>query len=164
MPRLPRLAILLGILGLIPFLALGFGAVMPDPNGHRLPLLIAYGAVILSYLGGVHEGFALLAPGPLPGAPLAAGDWSRAERLRLLGGSACALAGWLALAADAYLPAWTALVLLIASFIALSILEQRATAHGWVPRGYMWLRWSLTAVVVAVLIAVLVLRLLSAGR
>jgi hypothetical protein len=28
----------------------------------------------------------------------------------------------------------------------------------------MWLRWSLTAVVVAVLIAVLVLRLLSAGR
>jgi hypothetical protein len=163
MPRLPRLAILLGIAGLAPFLLLGFASVMPDPSGHRLPLLIGYGAVILSFLGGVHEGFAILAPGPLPGVSRASGDWALAEQRRLLGASACALIAWLALILTAYLPPAVPLALLIVAFIALPVLEQRAALHGWVPRGYMWLRWGLSAIVAAVLIAVLVLRLLGAA-
>jgi hypothetical protein len=162
MNRLPRLAILLGAGGLIPFLVLGFASVMPDPSMHRLPLLIGYGAVILSFLGGVHEGFAILAPAPLPGAAKPPGEWARAESLRLWGASACSIVGWLSLVMAAYLPPTVALATLIAAFIALTVLEQRAASHGWVSRPYMWLRWVLSVIVVLVLCAVLVLRLLGA--
>jgi hypothetical protein len=164
MNRLPRLAILLGAGGLIPFLVLGFASVMPDPGMRRLPLLIGYGAVILSFLGGVHEGFAILAPAPLPGAPKPAGAWTRAESLRLWGASACAVAGWFALVITTYLSPALGLATLVAAFIALPVLEQRAVTHGWMPRSYMWLRWVLSVIVVLVLGAVLVLRLLGAGR
>lgn len=160
MNRLPPLVIVLGIVGLLPFAALGFGAIMPDPHMHRLPLLIGYGAVILSFLGGVHEGFAILAPSPLPNPARPSGDWKRAERIRLLGASACALVAWFALLLLATLPPWTALLSLIAAYIALPIIEQRATTHGWVPRSYMWLRWSLSLIVALILAAVLVLRFL----
>ena len=164
MPRLPPLAILLGAGGLIPFLVLGFASVMPDPSFRRLPLLIGYGAVILSFLGGVHQGFALLAPAPLPGASRPAGEWTRAERWRLLGAGGCSVVAWFALVLTCYLPPWVALVLLIGAFVTVPVLEQRAVLHGWMPKGYMWLRWALSAVVVLTLTAVLVLRLLGAGR
>jgi hypothetical protein len=164
MNRLPRLAILTGAAGLIPFLALGFAAVLPNPSHRYVLLLIGYGAVILSFLGGVHEGFAILAPGPLPGAKYPAGDWQAAAHRRILGASACALAAWLALAAALTLSPAAALALLIAGFIALPVLEQRAAAHGWMPRGYLWLRWVLSVIVTLTLAAVLVMRLLgSAG-
>ena len=159
MPRLPRLAIVLGLLGLIPFAALGIGAVLPDPGGHRLPLLIGYGAVILSFLGGVHEGFAILAPAPLPSATRPAGDWAEAERFRLVGASACAALGWFALVIAAVLPAWIALATLIAGFTGLTLVEQRAVRHGWMPTQYMWLRWGLSTAVVLILAAVIVLRI-----
>jgi hypothetical protein len=152
MNRLPRLAILLGAGGLIPFLVLGFA------------LLIGYGAVILSFLGGVHEGFAILAPAPLPGATKPTGEWTRAESLRLWGASACAVVGWLALVITSYLSPALGLATLIAAFIALPVLEQRAVTRGWMPRPYMWLRWVLSVIVVLVLCTVLVLRLLGAGR
>ena len=161
MSRLPRLAILLGVAGLIPFLVVGFASVMPDPSGRRLLLLIGYGAVILSFLGGVHEGFAILAPSPLPGARLPPGDWLRAERVRLLGAGACSVLGWFSLVFAVYLPPAFGLAALIAGFVALVLVEQRAQRHGWMPSGYMWLRWGLSVVVILVLTAVLVLRLLG---
>jgi hypothetical protein len=160
------LVLLLGLLGLIPFVVCAYLAcAWRDPSeGRALIALIAYGAVILSFLGGVHEGFAILAPGPLPGAKYPAGDWQAAAHRRILGASACALAAWLALAAALTLSPAAALALLIAGFIALPVLEQRAAAHGWMPRGYLWLRWVLSVIVTLTLAAVLVMRLLgSAG-
>jgi hypothetical protein len=163
MNRLPRLAILTGAAGLIPLLALGFAAVLPNPSPRAVLLLIGYGAVILSFLGGVHEGFAILASGPLPNAARPAGDWTAAEHRRILGASACSLIAWLALAASLYLPPAVPLALLIAAFTALPVIEQRATAHGWVSRPYMWLRWVLSVIVVTTLAAVLVMRLLGSA-
>src|SRR5436305_1221239 len=58
---LPPIAMLLGIAGLIPFVVCGLGALAaPRPDAERsLWALIAYGAVILAFLGGVHWGFGL---------------------------------------------------------------------------------------------------------
>jgi hypothetical protein len=161
MTRLPPLAIVLGVLGLLPFLGFGFLSVLPDPSLRHLMLLLAYAAVILSFLGGIHEGFALLAPAPLPAAARPAGDWKRAETLRLLGASLCALIAWGDLLLAAYGPPWLALMVMILAFAAMPAFEQRGALHGWVPRPYMWLRWVLNVAVVAVLLAVLVLRWLG---
>ena len=145
---------LLGLGGLIPFLAAGLGAVSLDPvqAGRMLAALIAYGAVILAFLGAVHWGFALA---PLPSLP-------QVQRARLLLGVAPALIGWAALLMTIALPAEAALALLIAGFIATLAAEARAGGQGLVPAGYVWLRWGLSIVTVAVLVTVLVLRLLGA--
>ena len=149
---------------MIPFLALGFAAVLPNPSPRAVLLLIGYGAVILSFLGGVHEGFAILASGPLPNAARPRRRLGRPpSTARILGASACSLIAWLALAASLYLPPAVPLALLIAAFTALPVIEQRATAHGWVSRPYMWLRWVLSVIVVTTLAAVLVMRLLGSA-
>ena len=58
---MPLLAIVLGVAGLIPFIVCGLGAVSVDAvsSARMMTALIGYGAVILSFLGGVHWGFAL---------------------------------------------------------------------------------------------------------
>ena len=59
--RLPTFAILLGLAGLLPFAACSLGALSlePDQADRALLALVAYGATILAFLGGVHWGFAL---------------------------------------------------------------------------------------------------------
>lgn len=157
---LPRLALLLGVLGLLPFLGCGLGAVAAG-EAHRaqmLTALLAYGAVILGFLGGVHWGIALD-----QAAPVAIGVRSTmVERARLLLGVLPALAGWLALLLAMLLPPEVALALLIAGFIATVVVEEQGRRRGLVPHRYMWLRWSISLVVVAVLTTVLVLRLIGA--
>ncbi len=152
--RVPLLAILLGVFGLVPFLACGLMALSPDPvQSARMELaLLAYGAVILSFLGGVHWGFALLTPASTP---------ARFERLRLVLGVLPALAGWIAVLLPRILAPWSGLLLLIAAFIATAVVEQQAERHGLMPRGYIWLRWALTIAVSAILITVFTLRLLG---
>ena len=157
-PRLPPLAVALGILGLIPFFALGFLATLPDPTNRYLLLLLAYAAVILSFLGGVHQGFALIAPAPLTSASEPVGAWHRAAHRRLLGASLVAAIAWADFALALYLPRWIALLVMAIAFLALVIAEQKAAFHGWVPTSYMWLRWSLTLPVVLTLLAVLAVR------
>lgn len=152
--RLPALAILLGLLGLIPFFVCGFLALSPDPaqSERWSQALLAYGAVILSFLGGVHWGFALLDSELIV---------PRIERRRLVLGILPSLAGWLAVLLPRLLAPWSGLLLLIAGFIATAIVEQKAAAAGLMPRAYMWLRWSLTVVVAAILITVFTLRFLG---
>ena len=64
---LPPFAVVLGVAGLIPFVACAIGALaLRGDDAERVTLaLIGYGAVILAFLGGVHWGFAL----PTPDAP-----------------------------------------------------------------------------------------------
>ena len=136
---LPPLALLLGLAGLLPFLGCGLLALRPaaDPVDARgLLALIAYGAVILAFLGGVHWGFAL---------PDAA---RRAEPQRLSLGVVPSLVGWVAL--------------LTVGFVGTTIVEARATRAGLMPRGYMALRYGLSATVVVVLLLVLILRVAGA--
>jgi Protein of unknown function (DUF3429) len=153
--RLPLVAILLGVVGLLPFIGCGLAALgLEDTYAQNmLWALMAYGAVVLSFLGGVHWGFAL-APGTVEQS-------GRAERWRLLFGVMPSLIGWVALLAPLALPAWTGLCVLIAGFLATVIVEAQAGRRGLVSQHYIWLRWGLTLVVVAMLVTVLTLRLLG---
>lgn len=62
----PKMALRLGFAGLIPFAALALAIVIFRQNPFLQEIagkaLLAYGAIILSFLGGVHWGRALFAP------------------------------------------------------------------------------------------------------
>ena len=151
--RLPPIAIALGLLGLLPFLAGGFGALAfrdPVRAARALEALIAYGAVILSFLGAVHWGLALEEETGL----------GQGARYGL--GVVPALIGWVALLAQADAMADVALALLATGFAATIAVEQRGAMRGLVMPAYVALRWVLTVVVLLVLLGVLVMRL--AGR
>jgi hypothetical protein len=112
--------------------------------------LLAYGAVVLSFLGGVHWGFAL--PDP-------SGHGSRA-RLGL--GVVPSLVGWIGLLIAVAVNVESALGVLILGFAGTIIMESRAAASGLMPRGYLLLRYALSTVVIAVLVIVVALRLVGA--
>jgi hypothetical protein len=160
------LVLLLGLLGLIPFLACAYLACAwhTPAESRALIALIAYGAVILSFLGGVHWGFALTEPRPSLGGltPMPA-QRDPAHRPRIALGVLPSLIGWVALMTAVLVPAPViALCILIAGFLATNIGEHSAYRRGWVPGRYLWLRWFLTVVVVALLITTVVLRLSGA--
>jgi hypothetical protein len=108
-----RTAWLLGLAGLLPFAgaALAFFAAPDSWQGFAEGALIAYGAVILSFLGAVHWGLALRAP--VEEAPMGPA--------RLTLGVVPALIGWVAL----LLPDVFALPLL-----ALGILGTAGSSNG----------------------------------
>ena len=150
--RLPALAVLLGLGGLIPFLACGFGAVWLRDEVQATELLaalIAYGAVILSFLGAVHWGLAL------------EDQIGIADRARLLLGVLPALIGWAALVALFVQVPMASLAILAMGFLVVMAVEHRAAQRGLMPRGYAALRWLLTTIVVLDLAAVLVIRLVG---
>ena len=94
MRTLPLLAILLGLGGLIPFVA-GTVAILFYPADVPVPRLVGgvvgYGAVILSFLGAVHWGLALADD------PVMSPHRGRVTAARLALGVLPALAGWAAL-------------------------------------------------------------------
>jgi hypothetical protein len=154
--RLPPAAIALGIAGLIPFIGCGVAALaQPIPLATPWVIaLIAYGAVVLSFLGGVHWGFVLATPGDE--------STRRRDAVRLGLGVCPAIVGWLAVATAFVLPPEAALAVLIAGFVATAVVEAQGRRLGLVSPAYMWLRWGLTVVVVAALVTVLVLQLIGA--
>lgn len=150
--RPPALAFALGFAGLLPFFGCGLAALsLPGEQAlHLLSALLAYGAVILSFLGGVHWGLAL------------ADETGRAERPRYALGVLPSLIGWLALLV--MLLPWgggpeLGLAVLILGYAATVAVEAQGARQGLVPPRYMALRWGLTAIVVLLLTLVLVLRL-----
>ncbi len=144
---LPTLAMLLGIAGLIPFVASSLGALTSGPpdNERYLLALIAYGAVILAFLGGVHWGFGLDAPAAAP---------AKVQRARFGLGVVPSLIGWAALLMAMVGFPLGALAALTAGFIATTVAEARASRQGYMPRGYMGLRWVLSAIVIVLLVSV----------
>jgi hypothetical protein len=157
MKRLPLLAVALGLGGLIPFVAIAAGILL-FPSDVPVPRLvqavIAYGAVILSFLGAVHWGLALADD------RLAVPGHARTLRLRLALGVLPALVGWAALLIPMVASPLLALVVLLIGFVLTVLAEARATRDGLMPPGYMRLRWLLTAVVMLCLLAILLARLL----
>lgn len=158
--RLPPVAYGLGLAGLLPFIGCGILAVSQVPQqAIGLPALVAYGAVILSFLGAVHWGLAL-APGPvLPTMPPVPHP---SVRGRLALGVVPSLLGWAAMLLA--LAGWPdlGLLLLTAGFIATIVVEARWGRAGLLPSGYITLRWVLSIIVVVTLVTVLALRLLGA--
>ena len=156
MRSLPPFAAILGAAGLIPFAGASLGALARDYPWSEICLLalVAYGAVILAFLGGVHWGFALL-DGPAQTLGV--------RRARLGLGVVPSLIGWGALLiAFAGFPLG-GVALLLAGYIATTVAEGRAARMGLVPPGYLLLRYILAAVVIVFLVSVLI-GLLLGGR
>jgi len=167
----PKLAILLGAAGLLPFFAAACLAVASNEPlaSQSATALLFYGAVILAFLGGAHWGFALGGGAPagmsMAGSSMADSamptDASHLTGERLMIGVLPALLGWAALLLGILAPADAGLPVLIAGFLGLVILEQRWQRRRLLPPGYMALRWVLTLVVVTLLAAVTILRILN---
>jgi len=156
--RLPAAAIVLGLAGLLPFVGLGIAALAtPDEVAAQrfLLALVAYGAVILAFLGGVHWGF-VLHPSALPEG-LNAGERRDATRLGL--GVLPSLIGFGALLFTLLGVAEVGLAVLVVGYLATIVTEQQLRRRTPVPGGYLTLRWILSVVVLVVLIAVLAMRL-----
>jgi hypothetical protein len=141
--RPPRLAVLLGYAGLMPF---GGGAlgIWVVPLGWRefvLSALLDYAAVTLAFMGAIHWGLAMRAE-------------ERDERAQTqLGLSVIPpLLGWLAIAGG--LPFGLALPILLLAFVGLYLADLRAVRLGLAPLWYTSLRTPLTvAVVLSLLLA-----------
>ena len=138
----PRLAILLGYAGLIPFIsgAIGIWITPPAWRTDVLTALLHYAAVILAFMGAIHWGLAM------------AREHQDDAAHRQLGLSVLpALLGWLAISSG--LPALLALALLISGFIGLYLADVHAVKLELAPRWYTALRKPLTAVVLISLLA-----------
>ena len=131
--RIPAAALWLGLAGALPFLALAAALFLaaPDLRPVALQAIAAYGAVILSFLGGIHWGLALQAGRP---------SWSRLGPAVLP-----SLLGWAAL----LLAPVPGLLLLAAGFIAMALADHRTARAGAAPAWYPRLRWPLSGTVTA---------------
>jgi hypothetical protein len=136
---IPPPAALLGTLGCVPVAAASIALWIVDDPTHQREIafaVAAYGAVVLSFLGGVRWGREIARHGPLPGyGPL------------LLSAVPGVLA-WLALLLPG--PAHPLLALLLA-FVVVGLLDVQDEELAW----YARLRLVLTAVVGACLVAAL---------
>ncbi|AOX16855.1 DUF3429 domain-containing protein [Kozakia baliensis] len=154
MKRLPLLAIVLSVAGLLPFLGLAFailflGTVGPVP---RLGVaLLSYGAVILSFLGAVHWGFALEQP-----AIITKSGTDQLDRQRLAFGVCPALWAWAALYVGLVWSPRGGVLLEIIGFLVTWAIERAAYRRGALPPGYLMLRTVLTTVAVLCLAVALI--------
>jgi hypothetical protein len=150
------IAVGLSVAGLVPFLVAGV-IVLLDPidTPIAVQVLISYGAVILSFVGAVHWGFALRdSAHPLPG--MATPQMLGYERQLLTFGVLPALLGWLALLAMIHfnLPGVAVLLLLIGFFLTI-VAETIGKGRGLVASNYLVLRWGVSIVVMLILLLVL---------
>ena len=139
--RPPASAAWLGGLGAIPFVGLSAAVLfLSGPvRVAAVQALLAYGAVILSFLGGVHWGLAM-----------AGTDGADRDRLwlRLIVSVTPSLAAWAALLVGGR----AGLFVLAASVAAMLWVDLRATRLAQAPRWYPALRIPLTVVVVTALL------------
>jgi hypothetical protein len=150
-------AVVLTVAGLVPFLVLGATVLLaPLESPVAVEGLIAYGAVILSFVGAVHWGFALRdSAHPVNGVPLPPAVLG-AERQLLVFGVVPALIGWVAMSVMLHfnLPA-LALFLLLAGFFITIVVETIGRGRGVVAANYLFLRWAVSVVVLLVFVVVL---------
>ncbi len=143
----PRPVLVLGCLGVVPFLACAAAAwSAPDAwVGVAVTAEIAYGAVTLSALGAVHWGLAIAGYGAVH--EMGALRWGR-----LAGGGAPALVAWAALA---FLPPGLALIALMVAFAVLFMADMAVIRGGGAPQWYADVRKPLTMVVIVAMAATL---------
>lgn len=138
----PRAAAWLGGLGFLPFVGLSIASQVIPGDGKPAALLglLAYGAVILSFLGGIHWGAAMTRSIAQPDHAIDA----RTLAISVLP----SLTGWAALLID---PRY-GLALLAAGFAAQLLFDLRSTQAGLAPSWYPKLRKPLTMIVIAALL------------
>jgi len=139
---IPRSALLLGWLGVLPFAALSFACVFASPQAasRAIAALILYAAIILAFMGGAQWGVGMLAKARGP-----------AVLARRLGISVLPALAAFAMPA---LPARTALLGLATVFVALLASDIASARAGVAPAWYPALRIPLTiAVVLCLLLA-----------
>lgn len=139
---IPRPALILGLSGLIPFFAAA-GGIWFAPGGWAsaaVTVMYGYGAVILSFLGGVHWGRALAGDDSAPP------EWGR-----LIWSVTPSLLGWALL----FLPAAEAALGFAFAFSAAFFVDMRAVAGGVFPVWYGRLRKLLTVGVLTAFVLVL---------
>lgn len=140
--RIPFPALVLGLAGLLPFAAASLSqyvALRGLPPDHGLRLGIVYGAVILSFLGGIGWGVALR-----PEAP-------RRQAIEFAASVLPSLAG----VTSVFLPEILSLGLLVSAFLMQALWDVMGVEDGRLPRWYGNLRMVLTAGAVIALIAML---------
>lgn len=139
---IPFPAVFLGAFGAVPFVGLAGAAVLLD--GPLRPIgvqaLAIYGAIILSFMGGVHWGLAI--------AGFGAGPADAVLWRRLTISVVPALLGWAALLVSVKI----SLAVLAAGFALLALYDANRTRAGEAPAWYPRLRWPLSLVVVASLL------------
>ena len=140
MIRDETVATALGYAGLIPFVVLAIGAWLPLPGvTHPVEFLIAYGAVILAFMGAIHWGSAMAGPGGL-----------RAKYF--IASVIPALVAWITL----LMPQLAALVVLLAGFIGLYVFDRTVGRSQGFPHWYVPMRQSLTGVVALCLVSTII--------
>jgi hypothetical protein len=134
--EMPRSALLLGWGGVLPFVGLALAAAigLPSPIPQAETMLIGYGAVILSFMGGVHWGGAMQSES---GSRDDGAAWHYALSVMP------ALVGWTSLV----LTSSYALVVLAAAFLSLLIVDLTWASGGKAPAWYGKLRLQLTSAV-----------------
>lgn len=141
--RIPAAALLLGLAGLIPFFAgtaAQWGSLPLLSQETGLKLVIVYGAIILSFLGGIRWGTAI--------GPYDSGRQTVEFSASVLG----SLAGLAAV----FLPPIPALALLIAGFLTQGLWDVMSVDAGRLPSWFGGLRMILTAgAVVSLVVALL---------
>ncbi|MCK7613788.1 DUF3429 domain-containing protein [Roseibium sediminicola] len=138
----PPAAAWLGGTGALPFLALALLTIFgPDTwTAWAGRALTFYGAVILSFLGGIQWGMAIAARSPAPDSALPR---------RLVTSVVPSLIGWAAL----LMPFKIGLFMMVAAFALVLFADVRASMKGEAPDWYPKLRIPLSAVVMASLVA-----------
>ena len=140
----PRMAWAFGLAGLIPFFGLSALTVL-STNPFLAPiiyiLLLAYGAVILSFIGGCRWGFSSAGYGPGPSA--VAMSIAVAPSLYVL--IAPLIAGWIeAIQYGQSTPASASVALALGHLLML-LEDRRATRAGWTPAWWFTLRLPLAS-------------------
>lgn len=142
---IPKAPLWLGTAGLFPFVALA-SAIWALPEAYSpilLSLLTSYGAVVLSFVGALHWGFAMLHPAMSEQDRTVFMTWSVVP----------ALVGWICM--WMWVPAKTAMLLLIASFAIQYAADRQFAQRFTLPSWYLRLRGGLTAIVVLCLLLAL---------
>lgn len=144
---MPAIALLLSLLGLVPFVFFAFGAVghIPATAERMLVSLIDYAALILAFSGGVHWGLALAPETMRPSVRFGAGV------LPLI-------VAWIGLVLGQMIDPTVAVVVLILGYLATVLTEHRAAQRLLVPPRYVWIRWGFSVVAMVLMVMVLVLR------
>lgn len=137
---LPRSVALLGYGGLVPFVALAGWVLAGLPRAETaLEALLAYGAVILAFVGALHWGFAMGLPGFSQRARAWHFTWSTVP----------ALMAWVTL----MLEAAPASLLLVAGFVAHFLQDLRLDRRQALPAWYLPMRLRLTTIACLCLLA-----------
>ena len=141
--QIPRSVSLLGWAGVLPFAGLSTILLLdwPGSKGTFEPMLIAYGAIILSFMGGIHWGIAMAR---------AAGKDIPIQSWHLVLSVLPALIGWTATFFDTVY----ALAVLAVGFVALLIVDMNWASGNCAPVWYGKLRLQLTSTVLLCLGAV----------